>query len=111
MPWSARGTMGGQGGRRDREAFLNAAFPILAEKGFHDLTVEALCAELGVSRGSFYHHFTGMPQFVESLLAAWEYTLHEVLRSFAELDTLEATEGIYSAMSRWPVRAESALRA
>jgi AcrR family transcriptional regulator len=99
------------GGRLDREAYFNAAFKILAIQGFPELTVDNLCAELGATKGSFYHHFAGMPEFTEALVGAWELTVHE---RFSESTALPFLEGLAHAASRldqWPVRAEGALRA
>jgi AcrR family transcriptional regulator len=36
------------------------------------MTIAVLCERLEVTKGSFYHHFGGMPGFIAQLLAFWE---------------------------------------
>jgi AcrR family transcriptional regulator len=57
-----------------REDFFDAAFGLLATEGPEGLNVLALCRPLGVTRGSFYHHFDSVPAFVEELMVHWERT-------------------------------------
>jgi AcrR family transcriptional regulator len=58
-------------GSLDRHAYFNAAFKILGEGGSEALTVDALCARLGATKGSFYHHFAGTADFVNALMRCW----------------------------------------
>ncbi|MEU4671008.1 TetR/AcrR family transcriptional regulator [Amycolatopsis sp. NPDC023774] len=55
-----------------REQYFEAALGMLAGDGFAGLNVGRLCRDLGVTSGSFYHHFGGWSAFVEELLAFWE---------------------------------------
>lgn len=59
--------------RVSREAYFAAAFDLLAEDGYPGLKLATLCRRLGVTTGSFYHHFGGWPAFVEALLDDWEH--------------------------------------
>lgn len=52
--------------------YFREAMSILAVGGPEALTIGALCDRFMVTKGSFYHHFGGMPGFVTSLLAFWE---------------------------------------
>lgn len=54
------------------EDYLREALTVLAEQGPDALTIAAVCERLDVTKGSFYHHFGGLPGFVEQLLAHWE---------------------------------------
>lgn len=58
--------------RTSRGDWIEEGFRILAEEGDGALTVDALCARLGRTKGSFYHHFDGRSGFVEALLKHWE---------------------------------------
>jgi AcrR family transcriptional regulator len=62
---------------RTPSAFFLAALDILEEDGFTSLTAVSLCDRVGVTRGSFYHHFLGFDDFVDRLLAYWQerYTI------------------------------------
>jgi AcrR family transcriptional regulator len=55
-----------------RKDWIEEGFHILVEEGDGALTVDALCARMGRSKGSFYHHFAGRPGYVEALLDTWE---------------------------------------
>lgn len=55
-----------------RQDWLDAGFAILGEHGAPALTIEQLTARLGLSKGSFYHHFRGMGGFRTALLARFE---------------------------------------
>lgn len=59
------------GSRFHREAWLAAALNVLAEDGQAKLRIEKLAADLGVTKGSFYHHFKSRDDFVEKLLDYW----------------------------------------
>lgn len=44
---------------------------MLVEKGPDGLTIDRLCNDLGVTKGSFYHHFKNRESFVRQLLQHW----------------------------------------
>lgn len=44
---------------------------VLAREGQAKLRVDTLAGELGVTKGSFYHHFANRADFVHSLLDYW----------------------------------------
>jgi AcrR family transcriptional regulator len=63
------------GGRADRltaEDYFREALAVLGEYGSEGMTIAVLCERLEVTKGSFYHHFGGMPTFVSQLLIYWE---------------------------------------
>jgi AcrR family transcriptional regulator len=66
---------------RSRERWLHDGLEILAESGIGGLTIESLCARLGLSKGSFYHHFEGMSGYRRALL---EYFEERETRDFIE---------------------------
>ncbi len=68
---SARAKLAKHRGRQDLETWLERALETLATKGPQMLTVEKLCRELGVSRGSFYWHFKNRADFVQRLAEYW----------------------------------------
>ena len=49
--------------------YFDAALDLLGESGAESLTLAALCERVGVTKGSFYHHFESMPSFHERVLA------------------------------------------
>src|SRR5678815_367011 len=52
--------------------WAEAALQLIAEKGLRALTVAALAARLGVTKGSFYWHFQGRTELLAAALARWE---------------------------------------
>ena len=58
--------------RLTQHDYYDVALRLLAGGSHNSLTIAALCEELGVSKGSFYHHFGGLPGFVTGLLDTWE---------------------------------------
>lgn len=54
------------------EQYYEAAMSILARDGAAGLKIGPLCRSLGVTSGSFYHHFGGWAGFVRGLLRYWE---------------------------------------
>jgi AcrR family transcriptional regulator len=45
---------------------------VLQADGFTALTAAGLCDRMGVTRGSFYHHFSSFDDFVDRLMDYWE---------------------------------------
>jgi AcrR family transcriptional regulator len=68
----------GTGAKRRDEPTLTAAdwaeaaLQLIAEAGLGALTVEALGARLGVTKGSFYWHFKGRSELLAGALGRWE---------------------------------------
>ncbi len=60
--------------RFHKEAWLSAAMEVLAREGQAKLRVDSLAGQLGVTKGSFYHHFKGRDDFVQSMLDYWSRT-------------------------------------
>jgi AcrR family transcriptional regulator len=52
--------------------YLAAGLDLLADGGESAVTIAALCGRLGVTKGSFYHHFESVSRYHEALLAFWE---------------------------------------
>jgi AcrR family transcriptional regulator len=101
----------GGGDRLAPQAFYNAAYKILGEVGHEGLTVDSLCARLGVTKGSFYHHFPNTTEFVAGLLRCWEETIDQYLRNTEAFgDIARAMEAAWPAQMNRPHEAEAALR-
>jgi len=65
---STRGTVGN---RLSVDDWIQAGYAILAAEGIKALKIDRLCAQLGVTKGSFYWHFDGMPSYRTALIQAW----------------------------------------
>lgn len=55
-----------------RQDWEQAALQMLAERGLDGLAIEPLARRLGVTKGSFYWHFSDRLELLKSALATWE---------------------------------------
>lgn len=95
------------------EEYFDAAFVILAERGSDALTIAALCTRLGVTKGSFYHHFKDFPAFVDALLAHWaaEHATRLIALSESLSDPVERMDLLRGIAVGLPHGTEAAIRA
>jgi AcrR family transcriptional regulator len=71
-------------GRLDREAWIAAGLSALEEGGVPAVSAAAIAKALGVTRGSFYWHFSSREELLQAVLERWERD-----HSDAVLDDLE----------------------
>jgi AcrR family transcriptional regulator len=62
-----------------RSDWLQAGLAAVAGDGPDGLRIDRLCRRIGVSKGSFHHHFAGAGDFKRALLAAYETLVVEAL--------------------------------
>jgi AcrR family transcriptional regulator len=55
-----------------RSDWIQAGLAAVADEGPNGLRIDRLCQRVGVSKGSFHHHFAGAGDFKQALLAAYE---------------------------------------
>lgn len=98
--------------RLSQHDYYDVALRLLAEGSHDSLTIAALCDELGVSKGSFYHHFGGWPGFVTALLETWEReSTLEVKDSTERIDAVGTKYRLLATLvDTIPHDAEAALR-
>ena len=60
------------GTQLSREAWVKAATRAIAQEGVQAVAVEPLAAVLGVTKGSFYWHFSNRDELIQAALEAWE---------------------------------------
>jgi AcrR family transcriptional regulator len=70
MAYRKRSTSGDA--RLAREDWERAALVAIEEAGLEAVAVEPLARRLGVTKGSFYWHFTNRDALLEAALARWE---------------------------------------
>ena len=95
-----------------RRRWLEEGLALLEEAGAEALTIESLTNRLGVTKGSFYHHFTNYQDFKERLLEFWEEegTLRIIHWAEQEASPPEKLARVMQA-SLHPSRLDVALRA
>lgn len=92
--------------------FVDSAFAILATSGHTGLTIHELCRHVGVSTGSFYHHFANWDDFVSALLTQWEGDQERQMEHAATAQSqLQRIEIARDLASMYRHGAEAAIRA
>ncbi|MEM9133958.1 MAG: TetR/AcrR family transcriptional regulator [Actinomycetota bacterium] len=107
--------------RLDRHGWLRGAFALAAADGMHAVKVEPLAKRLGVTKGSFYHHFDDRDALLAALLDYWveqdteriirlvdagpEVPPPQALRRLVELTFANPSDldGVESAIREWAV--------
>jgi TetR/AcrR family transcriptional repressor of nem operon len=65
----------GSGGGTSRQRLLDAALRVIRSKGYSATTVDDICHEAGVTKGSFFHHFKSKDALALAAVAYWrEFT-------------------------------------
>jgi AcrR family transcriptional regulator len=75
MPLAGRSVTAGDGtgtARTTRAQYFELGLNLLAGGGARAVTIDTLCTGLEVTKGSFYHHFQGVRDFMAQLLLYWE---------------------------------------
>ena len=57
--------------KQTRETWLTAALEQLREHGSGGLAIDKIARRLGITRGSFYHHFDNLESLIEELPTHW----------------------------------------
>jgi AcrR family transcriptional regulator len=60
-----------------KEDWLTTALTALSTQGEEAIRIDKLCKELSVSKGSFYHHFKNIDDFIVQLMTYWEKGMTE----------------------------------
>jgi AcrR family transcriptional regulator len=99
--------------RLSERDYFEVGLDLLAEGGLSSVTIANLCERLRVTKGSFYHHFAGGPDFQQRLLTYWSEDRAR--------DLIEIVESTPDPLDRIPLmkrmgvelhhEAESAIRA
>jgi TetR/AcrR family transcriptional repressor of nem operon len=54
-----------------RRKLIEATVSLMLKRGFNATTVDEICAEAGVTKGSFFHHFENKDDIGQAVLKAW----------------------------------------
>jgi AcrR family transcriptional regulator len=94
-------------------SYFDAAFEVLSARGPDALKIAALCEQLQVTKGSFYHHFKDLPTFVDGLMAYWaaKHATRLIALSESVTDAEERFEFLQGIAVGLPHDAEAAIRA
>jgi len=70
--------------RETHRAILDAAARLFVQQGYDRTSVTEICAESGVSKGAFYHHFASKQDLFTELLDTWLGGLDAQIKSIAQ---------------------------
>jgi AcrR family transcriptional regulator len=96
-----------------RDEWIKRGLETLAQDGLPGVRIDRVAAQLGVSKGSFHHHFAGAPAYREALAQEYEQqamaALHRMVGSSQGLSLLErlleGLDDLYDARLETAVRA------
>jgi TetR/AcrR family transcriptional repressor of nem operon len=54
-----------------RRRLIEATVALMLKRGFNATTVDEICAEAGVTKGSFFHHFENKDDIGQAVVKAW----------------------------------------
>ena len=74
-----------------KQDWLNAGRAVILKDGFKGLTLQVLLERLGVTHGSFYHHFKNRKALTEALLEEWQQEMAvNIIESTKQIADLNA---------------------
>jgi AcrR family transcriptional regulator len=79
--------------------WIQAGYAILVEEGIEALKIDRLCTRLGVTKGSFYWHFTDIKAYRAALVEAWGVSREEERRELAAAAGMPPRERLSRMMS------------
>jgi AcrR family transcriptional regulator len=60
---------------------MEAAIKLFSKRGYNKASVDDICAEAGISKGAFYHHFTSKQELFLALLDGWLRTIDNAIEA------------------------------
>lgn len=99
--------------RKTKQDWLFAGLTLLGSTGSPDLTIDQLTDYLGVTKGSFYHHFENYQVYVEQMLTFWEehYTAEVIRLAETTSDPLTIIDNLIKNLLTRTSDPEAAVRA
>jgi AcrR family transcriptional regulator len=77
------------GPRLSVDDWIELGFRLLAEEGLSGIKIDRLCTRMGVTKGSFYWHFTDLQAYLDALAERWGNVRDSARGTFRELEKLE----------------------
>lgn len=98
---------------KGKQDYFDAGMDLLGSGGVGAVTIARLCQSLGVTKGSFYHHFTGVEDYRTQLLVHWstERERQVTAAAAASTDPYERLDLLRDSSISLHHEAEAAIRA
>jgi len=81
-------------GERRRQAILDAATIVIAEKGSHASSLAEIAEAAGVTRSGLLHHYSSKERLIEAVFAEHERAVEPFFEQLSEAGGLEGIEGL-----------------
>ena len=73
--------------KTNKEDWLKLGMQLLSKHGEESIKIEKLCAKLKLTKGSFYHHYKNIEDYVLELMRYWQVTKTENIIYAANTET------------------------
>src|SRR5262249_53650492 len=90
-------------GERTRQAILDAALTLFAERGFFGTSIRDIAGAVGVSESAIYNYFPGKTELFEALFAAEQASVMKVL-SILKSEPLDDARAALTSLALWVVQ-------
>lgn len=64
-----------------RARIIESAIKLFSSRGYNAASVDEICAEAGISKGAFYHHFESKQALFLALLDGWLQTIDNAIEA------------------------------
>lgn len=92
-----------------KQEVLECAMRLFATQGYEQTSINQIIAELGISKGAFYHHYESKEDLIEAIAAMYVEEAMTRVRSVLEDETLDAFGRLSMFLSRMRnIKSESA---
>ena len=72
-----------------RSKIIASAIKLFSNRGYNAASVDDICADAGISKGAFYHHFKSKQDLFLALLDAWLKTIDNTIEASKEMTAPE----------------------
>ncbi|NTU54766.1 MAG: TetR/AcrR family transcriptional regulator [Anaerolineales bacterium] len=72
-----------------RTKIMDSAIKLFSSMGYNKASVDDICAEAGISKGAFYHHFKSKQELFLALLDGWLQTIDNAIEASQDLSAPE----------------------
>ena len=90
----------GPSGRLSIDDWTERALALLMDEGVGAIKINRLCADLGVTKGSFYWHFADLEALMAAITERWTRETREALSALQELHHLPPLDRIRAMAMR-----------
>lgn len=88
-----------------QDEILDVAQRLFVERGYDNTPVQAIIDEIGIAKGTFYHHYASKPALLEALVARTVAqslaVIDQIVAETAHLGAIERVNELFLRIGRW----------